>query len=218
MRIITIIFLIIMIFCNIGVIASKMNEKSGVQPETVSEAVSETVNDNENGALPDEELFYLKVSELKKLYPDGMYWNYGGVTDIPCNHEGNGYGSCNRYTGVTDTVFYDVDEGMQCLGFVSMLSDYIFGDDAGIRVFYDFDSVRPGDHIRLDYLEHSLFVLEKGEDYVIVAECNRTYNECMIEWGRIVTREEIEASGAWYITRYDIATEICCLRGANPAQ
>ncbi len=155
-----------------------------------------------------------KLSALQKKFPSGKYWNHRTsestagkapweiVTDNPCSH--GSYSYCNEYYGVSAIPVTGGTWSTQCLGFVNMLSDQIFGKDAPVRTFRDFSQLRPGDQIRLFDDVHSVMVVEKAADYITVAEVNADYVTCKISWGRKISREALESHGssALYITRY----------------
>lgn len=151
------------------------------------------------------------LDQLRREFPDGSYWNHmengeeGGVTETPCVHSLYGEEFCNHYSGGTGSLFPQYDPMCQCLGFASLFSDRLFGEDAPLSVHRDFDALRPGDHIRLTGACHSVIVVEKTDDGVTVAEVNRDYETCEISWGRYVSREELLSYGEEqeYITRYD---------------
>lgn len=150
------------------------------------------------------------LAALRREFPDGSYWNHmdgeeeGAVTDTPCQHSVYGEDFCNHYSGGTQALFPQYSPMCQCLGFAALLSDRIFGEDAPLRVHRDFNSLLPGDHIRLTEAQHSMIVVEKEEDGVTVAEVNSDYETCQISWGRFVSREELSSYGEniEYITRY----------------
>ena len=60
----------------------------------------------------------------------------------------------------------------QCLGYASIISDLLFGYDAPITEFYDFDELRIGDHIRMGWYEHSMIVtdIDWDTDTITVTE------------------------------------------------
>lgn len=161
-----------------------------------------------------------RLSSLREQLPEGKYWNHMGqdipfgeetpfsVTDTPCEHSIYGETYCNLYNGATLSLFPEYGYLCQCLGFASLLSDQIFGQDAPLSIFYDFDLLRPGDEIRLDEYEHSMIITDKGDDYVVVAEVNADYEDCLISWSRQLERWELEEL-SWdleYISRYPMVS------------
>ncbi len=157
-----------------------------------------------------EDALLAKLAALRQKFPHGKYWNHKGVpasweavTSTPCSHW-TGAGWCNSYTGKSGQVFVSNQPAIQCLGFASMISDQLFGKDAPVRTFQDFDKLRVGDHIRLTYAVHSMIVIEKGPDYVKVVEVNRDFSSCKIEWDRRIEKKDLEKFGSTvrYVTRY----------------
>lgn len=160
----------------------------------------------------------LRFDELQELFPAGMYWNHRGVdvaegadtcyivTDSPCWHGKYGDIFCNQYDGATKELFPEYAYLTQCLAYASFVSDYIFGEDAPLTVFYDYDQLQIGDHIRITSLMHSVTVTEKTDEYVTVMEVDEDGVECQIGWGRQITRAELESYGSnvIYITRYSV--------------
>ena len=169
-----------------------------------------------NGEYPDGwvENFNKKIIVLQQKFPIGKYWNnmsecgfdlfnFGNifsVTDIPCNHNLNGEYYCKTYEGSSDEAYPYYSTSVQCRGFASMLSDLIFGEDAPVHVFEDYDKLRIGDQARIDGDYHTVFIIDKTDDYVIVAECNSDLNTCQINWGRKILRENMSG---WYISRWE---------------
>lgn len=159
------------------------------------------------------EVFNKKIVFLQKIFPTGKYWNHMGldqsnpeetnnifsVTDIPCNHNMNGELYCNAHYGKSDEVYPYEATCSQCRGFASLLSDLVFGKDAPVRYFEDYDELRIGDQARIDEDYHSVFIIDKTDEYVIVAECNNDLNSCQISWGRKILREDM---AGWYISRW----------------
>lgn len=85
-------FLSALMACSIitaGVSAVSVNAgwKSYVQPSSVTQF--QTSRD-----------YYIRnfINDQKHFYPDGSYWNNGGVTDTPCNHTGYLSETCNKFT------------------------------------------------------------------------------------------------------------------------
>lgn len=158
--------------------------------------------------------FNNQIIILQNTFPSGKYWNHMGkeaananetnniysVTDIPCNHWKNGECYCNAHYGKSDDLYPYEATCTQCRGFASLLSDLIFGEDAPVRYFEDYDELRIGDQARIDGDYHTVFIIDKTDDYVIVAECNRDLETCKIEWGRRILREDLNG---WYISRWE---------------
>lgn len=88
--------------------------------------------------------------------------------------------------------------GYGCAGFAFLLSDAAFGD-LPARKHKNFSNIKVGDIIRLAYDSHSVIVLKKEADGVIVAEGN--YDDS-IHWGRKIPYSEIRATGTYVLTRY----------------
>lgn len=161
-----------------------------------------------------------QLKRLSQYFTDGSYWNHIDidisemsdedramcVTDTPCTHSVNGYDYCNIYNGVMAEYFPQYDYETQCLGYASLISDLIFGLDAPVIEFYNFDDLHIGDHIRLVYNEHSMIVtnIDWETDTVTVTEVNADYESCEISWNRQITRDELYAleSDVRFYTRY----------------
>lgn len=166
----------------------------------------EILNDTSKMKYSDEwiEAFNYQIVQLQKEFPKGKYWNHiensyteSSVTTTPCNHKAGVY-RCNIYNSVS-TRACGFQIGGQCAGFASMLSDRIFGKDAPVRIFYNYDDIRVGDQARIDNNGHTVFIIEKTDDYVVVAECNADYKTCIINWGRKIPRSRLKG---FYLTRW----------------
>lgn len=123
-----------------------------------------------------EESAYQAIMALKAQYPEGM-----------------------RYTN--DNSYYCAalrTMGYGCAGFAFICSDAAFGNLPG-RQHRNFDQIRVGDILRVDNNSHSVVVLEKRANSVIVTEGN--FNSS-IHWGREITRQELEAGDFVVTTRY----------------
>lgn len=122
-----------------------------------------------------EQQVYNSIMALQAQYPEGMAWtNDNGYFSEPLNTIGYG-----------------------CHAFALICSDAIFGTLPG-TIHKDFDSIRVGDIVRIGNY-HTVIVLEKREDSVVVVEGN--YNSA-IHWGREITREDLEQVGFYVETRY----------------
>lgn len=161
-----------------------------------------------------------RFARLREDFPEGKYWNHMGmdlpfgeetpfiVTDVPCDHYENGEYYCNFYNGKTEELFYS-STLCECLGFASLLSDQLFGVEPDLHVHNDYDLLRVGDHIRLEEYEHSMTVVEKTDDYIVIAEVNQNYNDCLISWTRELSRWEL-IDLSWdseYISRYPLCPD-----------
>lgn len=158
--------------------------------------------------------FNKKIIILQNLFPDGKYWNHMGkeksnskvtnniysVTDTPCKHWKNGESYCNAHYGKSDELYPYNATCTQCRGFASMLSDMVFGEDAPVRYFENYDELRIGDQARIDGDYHTVFIIDKTDEYVIVAECNMDLQTCKIQWGRKILRKNM---AGWYISRWE---------------
>lgn len=184
---------------------SKNSQTNTTTSTTTAKISSITTIKTSNFKYPDNWInnFNAQIAKLKSEYPSGYYWNHAGgvangsVTQTPCNHKSN-KNYCNTYQGKsTQSCGFSI--GRQCAGFTSMLSDKIFGKDAPTRIFYNYDDIRIGDQARINNNSHTVFILEKTDDYVIVAECNADYKSCVINWGRKIYRNNLKG---FYITRW----------------
>lgn len=144
---------------------------SKLEKATAFDAVKVTVT----APLSEEEVTEA-IWALKSKYPEGLHWtnsDYYLWETIYCNCYG-------------------------CIAFVGELSDQVFGVDAPTTKHTDFDSIKPGDHIRTGGT-HSVLVIEKYPDYVVVCEGN--YNSS-VHWGRRISRSELDSEGFYVQTRY----------------
>lgn len=186
-------------------------------PEDPSAAAVTMVEEEEevpqdDGIITEDEA-QASLEALRDVFPEGWYWNHVGVEDwdeftvtqSPCEHDIYWDTYCNTYVGATQTLFSQYYPLEQCLGFASLLSDLVFGEDAPLTVFYDYSQLRPGDHIRLELTEHSMTVLTVEEDGITVVECNSDYQHCRISWDRFLSWDDL--AGYSYemecITRYE---------------
>ena len=139
-------------------------------PEVTPEPTPEPAAD-----VPTEQEVYDTIMALKSEYPEGMSWT-----------------NDNSYFSEAMRI-----NGYGCAGFAFICSDAAFGD-LPARTHTSFDDIRVGDIIRIgDY--HSVVVLEKKADSVIVTEGNFNFS---IHWGREITRSELESEGFYVTTRY----------------
>lgn len=169
------------------------------------------------GAATQEEAA-VKLQALQLVYLDGMYWNNPDgtvvfdpasnnmdslVNDTACKHKlpQTEITTCAYHVGIT-TIPLGRGMAPQCMGYASMMSDLIFGADAPVRVHRTIGKVKVGDVIRILSEDHSVVVTAIQDDGFAVTECNRDFKSCKIEWGRVVTWEDLVNESYLVITRY----------------
>lgn len=191
-----------------GDVDGKTNVKESTGNDGYVVASSDSADEYPDGWL---ESFNSRIIELQKIFPKGMYWNHMGcepgsvdemysVTDIPCNHSLYGEVYCNSHHGKSDEAYPYRATSIQCWGFGSLLSDLVFGEDAPVYRFENYDDIRIGDQARIGYDYHTVFIIDKTDEYVVVAECNADLETCQINWGRKIMREDLVG---WYMTRWE---------------
>ncbi|MBQ9983772.1 MAG: hypothetical protein IJP29_04205 [Lachnospiraceae bacterium] len=149
--------------------------------------------------------FQAKVAELQVKFPHGKYWNKvgkladnsDGYTDTACSLHGDAgktagvdhiYGTggctCNHFTGGGGHLM-----ATQCMGFANKLGYDVFGETTWTKISSptaaQIASIRVGDIVRLDYDGHSVFVIARTGDNIMVGEANYS-GACQISWGRII--------------------------------
>ncbi len=146
--------------------------------------------------------FQTKITELQTKFPHGKYWNHVGMstdnsdgyTDKPCELHGiknihilgtDGC-TCNHFTGGGGHLM-----ASQCMGFANKLAYDMFGETTWTQInsptATQIADIRVGDIMRLDYNSHSVFVIARTGNKVMVGEANYNYpSNCQISWGRII--------------------------------
>lgn len=119
------------------------------------------------------------IYSLQSEYPEGRRWT-----------NDNSYVCMPLYT-----------IGYGCAAFALICSDAVFGSFPVSDTHSDFDRVKVGDMIRAYNDTHTVIVLEKKENSVIVAEGN--YNSS-IHWGREISRKELEEGNFYTECRYPV--------------
>ncbi len=177
-----------------------------------------------NGAPGDRSISETLIEErflrLERKLPEGSYWNHYGrelpqgvespfsVTQTPCEHMRFDQLYCNQYNGRTLAYFPEFPRLCQCLGYASLLSDQLFGEDAPLYLLPEDAPLRPGDHLRLREYEHSVVVREVTEEGLRLAEVNAGYEDCLISWQRAFTWQEWRDLYGWDVeaalTRYPL--------------
>ena len=103
----------------------------------------------------------------------------------------------------TNDNFYKSDSmniiGYGCAGFAFICSDAAFGSLPVTNQHSNFDDILIGDILRINNDTHSVVVLEKKDNSVIVTEGN--FNSS-IHWGREISRQSLEEGNFVVTTRY----------------
>ena len=107
---------------------------------------------------------------------------------MPWTNESNEYTSYPMYI-----------KGYGCAAYAFLLSDTVFGELPPTARHSNFDISRAGDILRTQNDTHTVVVLEKRADSVIVTEGN--FNG-QVHWDREITRQELEEQNFYVRTRY----------------
>jgi len=124
-----------------------------------------------------EETVLAAINALREEYPEGMHWT---------NDDGH-------YSSALYTMGYG------CEAFALICSDAAFGDLPLSSTHAEFNAIRVGDLLRINHNTHTVIVLEKKDNSVVVAEGN--YNSS-IHWGREISRQSLEAGDYTVRSRY----------------
>lgn len=136
-----------------------------------------------------DEIVYQSMMAMKTDFPEGMSWTNDDYYDWNGMSYYRGYG---------------------CAGFAFLLSDAAFGKLPAQMLDVDYDTLRPGDILRVNNDQHSVIVLQVFSDHVVVAEGN--FNSS-IHWGRTLSRAAVEASD-YVLTRWlgPVDLDSCSIR------
>lgn len=130
-----------------------------------------------NGEKITEESVSDRLEELRNIYPHGM-------------------GCTNENFFYKDPKTGEVTGNSGCYAFAMTVYDFVFGYGSFERTREtalneaSFDQIKPGDHIRIHDLPHSVVVLEVSEEGITVFEGN--YNG-KVHWGRTYSKAELLA-------------------------
>ena len=135
---------------------------------------------------PSEATVKKDIMALKAKYPEGTKWTLK-----------------NHYTWDA-SIYYDgvTCVGGGCVAFAFMASDAAFGKYNKSKKVSDSDwykKIRVGDIIRVENGSHSVVVLKKKKNSIVVVE--GAYNNS-VHWGRELSMDYIKKSGRYLITRY----------------
>jgi len=165
--------------------------------------------------------FKARIVELQKKFPDKKYWNKVGLlvdnsdgyTDKACSLHGdagkaagvdhvyntNGC-TCNHFAGGGHL------SATQCMGFANKLAYDVFGETTWIKVnsptTTQLASIKIGDIVRLDYNSHSVFVISRTGNKIMVGEANYG-DHCQINWGRIIDLSTANVTYYEHAANYD---------------
>lgn len=213
-------FLSALMVCSIitaGVSAVSVNAgwKSYVQPSSVTQF--QTSRD-----------YYIRnfINDQKHFYPDGSYWNNGGVTDTPCNHTGYLSETCNKFTvqNILKANYHILadppnqyvntpgNEYYQCYGFALQMASDLFKTASFNIMYYSSLSAisesgtyepRVGDVVRINNQTHSIFItsVDLKNGYVTYADCNSDGKTCIIKWDQRKTVDSLQESSTMYVYR-----------------
>ena len=132
--------------------------------------------------VPSEAEVYQKISAMKSEFPEGRSW----TNSHRYNWNGGSYGAGG------------------CMGFAYRMSDAAFGNLPAREVYpksgkpITISDLRVGDILRLP--GHSVVVLEKHNDYIIITEGNY---QRKVHWGRKITAAQVKRAD-YYTTRYPV--------------
>ncbi|MBO4266916.1 MAG: Ig-like domain-containing protein [Lachnospiraceae bacterium] len=136
----------------------------------------------------DEAVIYERMIAMKSDYPEGKHWT-----------NSDKYSWYNILYPEGSSMAYSQFIGGGCVAFAMILSDAAFGNaPAYERNTVVYDDLRVGDILRLKGDYHTVIILEKHDEGVVIAEGNMNSS---VHWGRKLTKAEVEAS-EYYYTRY----------------
>ena len=136
----------------------------------------------------DEDEIFNRMVAMMDQYPEGKRWT-----------NSDKYVWYNIYYPAGSNWPYSAYTGGGCAAFAMILSDAAFGDMPAYEnrnVVYS--KLRTGDILRINNNTHSVIILEKHDDGVVIAEGNYSSS---IHWGRFLPRDVVE-SADYYVTRY----------------
>lgn len=132
--------------------------------------------------VPTEAEAYQKIVAMKSQYPEGKTW----TNATRYNWKGGSYGAGG------------------CMGFAFRMSDAAFGNLPARDIYpssgkpITISMLRVGDILRLP--GHSVVVLEKHADHIIITEGNYQRS---VHWGRKITAAQVKKA-SYYTTRYPV--------------
>ena len=111
---------------------------------------------------------YSDIIAMQEEYPEGTPWDNSNFYEWKGGIYSGGYG---------------------CAGFAFMLSDAVFGSLPARKIDkVSYSSLRAGDILRVNNDSHSVIILKKQADHVVIAEGN--FNSS-VHWGRTLSKAEV---------------------------
>lgn len=141
-----------------------------------SKAPAQNLGLNTTGMAAADAAIFRKMYALRTTLREGMRWTSANYYRWNGGIFAGGYG---------------------CSAFAFRLSDAAFGKTPAKR-HYNFNNVKVGDILRINYNSHSVVVLKVVGNQFVVAEGN--YNSS-VHWGRVLTRAAARATGTYVMTR-----------------
>ena len=150
-----------------------------------------TIPDTASGSLLTESWVHNRIAAINSSYPEGAYWG-----------DYSSYSSSGRMTASDGSMYRAVGRG--CAGFAYLASDAAFdGLDFTRKYSFSYNDIHVGDILRIKNDTHSVVVLEKYDDHIVVVEGN--FNQD-VHWGRTFSKSYV--LGADYLlTRYPSFTK-----------
>lgn len=88
-----------------------------------------------------------------------------------------------------------------CAAFASELSDAVFGSDLPVYHHSDFEAIKIGDILTVNYSTHDVIVIDITEKGVVVAEGNFAGK---VRWGAVYDKERFVNTDGGVVTRYPV--------------
>lgn len=151
----------------------------------------------------------LTLTQLKKKFPNGKYWNHAdnagwsnsvnnqdSYTSTPCEKHGvigTNQQTCNGFQPD------DTQLSWQCMGYAEKLGYDATGYNPRInengwvtdRDVSALDKLKPGDIVRYRNNTHSIYITDVDGDTVTYTDCN-TDGHCIIKWGSTISKSDLE--------------------------
>lgn len=125
------------------------------------------------GAISAEQMS-AKFGELKRLYPEGSYWN-------------------KSYNNLS----------WECMGWAETVCDYLFGENPrNWAQQTNWDNMCVGDHVRINNNSHSIVITNMVGNTIYYADCNWNYDG-IVHWDKTMSRSELISKATWFKSQPD---------------